>query len=358
MIEVDGAIEHNAMMNPTSNRMSAGSDDRAGLQALARDIVSRERERDSLFGEVGDLGRLLERLSGVTQDVHAPLDANETVTAAGLAISPVKAALCAREPLRTIVFIRGLAAAIEQARRPDRPVRVLYAGCGPLATLALPLMTLFDPEQASFTLVDIHAASLGSARGLVSRLGLEAHVAGYMLADACSLRLDPAALPDVIVSETMNAALRSEPQVAIMRHLAMQAPQALLVPESVTVEACLLRLGRELSPPLDDGGAPQPPRRERVELGPVFRLDAAAIRAWSGLDAALPAGVVRVPPTVPAGMQPRLLTKIVSFGSHRLQDWESSLNMPQHFPGRPALQGGETLQFAYRIGEQPGLVLL
>jgi hypothetical protein len=358
MIEIDGAIEHNAVMNPTSNRMSAGSDDRAGLQALAHDIVSQERERDSLFREVGMLGRLLERLSGVTPDVHVALGANETVTAAGLAISPVKAALCVREPLRTIVFIRGLAAAIEQERRPDRPVRVLYAGCGPLATLALPLMTLFDPDAVSFTLVDIHAASLDSARALVGHLGLETHVAGYVLADACSLRLDPAALPDVIVSETMNAALRSEPQVAIMRHLAMQAPLALLVPESVTVEACLLRLSKELSPPRDDGGAQQAPRRERVELGPVFHLDAAAIRAWSGMDAALPAGAVQVPATVPAGMQPRLLTKIVSFGSHRLQDWESSLNLPQHFPGRPVLQGGETLQFAYRIGEQPGLVLL
>ena len=358
MIEIDGVIEHNAMMNPTSNRMSAGSDDHAGLQALARDIVSPARERDSLFREVVDLSRMLERLSGVTPDVHVSVGANETVTAAGLAISPVKAALCAREPLRTIVFIRGLAAAIEQVRRPDRPVRVLYAGCGPLATLALPLMTLLDPEQASFTLVDIHAASLDSARALVRRLGLETHVAGYVLADACSLRLDPAALPDVIVSETMNAALRSEPQVAIMRHLATQAPQALLVPESVTVEACLLRLSKELSPPLEDGVAPRPPQRERVELGPVFRLDADAIRAWDGMDAELPAGVVRVPATVPAGMEPRLLTKIVCFGSHRLLDWDSSLNMPQHLPGRLVLQGGETLRFAYRIGEQPGLVLL
>lgn len=338
--------------------MSAASEDRACLQALARDIASPRRERDSLFREVVDLSRLLERMSGVTPDLHVSLGANETVTAAGLAISPIKAALCAREPLRTIVFIRGLAAAIEQARRPECPVRVLYAGCGPLATLALPLMTLFGPEQASFTLVDIHAASLDAARGLVRHLGLDDHVAAYVLADACSLQLDPGALPDVIVSETMNAALRSEPQVAIMRHLAMQAPQALLVPQSVIVEACLLRLSKELSPPLDDGGAPQPPRRERVELGPVFRLDAAAIRAWRGMDTALPAGAVQVPATVPSGMLLRLLTNIVCFGSHRLQDWESSLNLPQRVPGCPALQGGETLRFAYRIGAQPGLVLL
>lgn len=57
-------------------------------------------------------------------------------------------------------------------------------------------------------------------------------------------------------------------------------------------------------------------------------------------------------------MQARLLTKIVSFGAHRLDDWESSLNLPQHLPGRPTLQGGETLRFAYHVGAQPGLVLV
>jgi hypothetical protein len=335
-------------------------DDRAALHALAREIADPGRARDGLVGEATALWRLLERLTLLSPESQPDLGANQTRTGAGLAISPAKAALCAREPFRTIAFIKGLAAAIAQVRRPGRPVRVLYAGCGPFATLALPLMTLLDAQDAVFTLVDIHAASLDSARALVEGLGLASHVAGYVLADACTLRLPTDALPDVIVSETMNAALRSEPQVAIARNLATQAPAALLVPQSVTVDACLLRLGKEFAPALEGPDAvPQPAPRERIALGRVFELSAAAISAWGTMEGMhLPAATVRIPAEVPAGMQPRLLTKIVTFGPHTLDDYESSLNQPQHFPGRPALAGGERLQFAYRVSEEPGLALL
>lgn len=337
--------------------MTDTADPRAALQALASAITSAARGRDSLIPEAVALSRLLEGLTGLSPETQPELGANQTTTGGGLAISPIKAALCAREPLRTITFIRGLAAAIGQAGRTDRPVRVLYAGCGPFATLALPLMTVFSPAQVQFTLLDIHAESLEGARQLVAQLGLQASVAAYVLADACTLRLDAAAPPDVIVSETMNAALRSEPQVAIMRHLATQAPQALLVPESVTVEACLLRLRKELPPPVEPGMPLLPAQRERIELGPVFQLDAAAIAAWRGLEGELPAAAVQMPDPVPAGLQARLLTKIVCFGPHRLDDYESSLNQPQHFPGRLQPAGGERLQFAYLAGEAPGLVL-
>jgi hypothetical protein len=334
-------------------------EDLAELRETARAIASPARARESLMPESAALRLLLERCTGLAPE-NQQIDANgQTNTASGLALSPLRAAMCAREPLRTITFIKGLAAAIDEARLPDRPVRVLYAGCGPFATLALPLMTLFDAREAVFTLVDIHAASLDCARSLVEGFGLASHVSGYVLADACTLALDPKELPDVIVSETMNASLRSEPQVAIMRHLAAQAPKALLVPESVMVEACLLRPGKELPPPLESADAPpQPAQRERISLGTVFRLDRESIGAWEKEAGLLPAGAVRVPDEVPAGMQARLLTKIAAFGPHRLDDYESSLNLPQHLPGKPVLSGGEHLRFAYRISEAPGLTLL
>jgi hypothetical protein len=68
------------------------------------------------------------------------------------------------------------------------------------------------------TLLDIHAEALAPARALVAALGLDAGVADWVQADAAAYRLDPDALPDVIVSETMSAALKREPQVAITRN--------------------------------------------------------------------------------------------------------------------------------------------
>jgi hypothetical protein len=67
----------------------------------------------------------------------------------------------------------------------------------------------------------------------------------YTLTDACRYQIPSDRLPHVSVSETMNAALESEPQVALARHLLGQAPAAILVPSSVRVDAALLDPSKE-----------------------------------------------------------------------------------------------------------------
>lgn len=330
------------------------------LLRLARAITDAARPRQTLIGEAVALRELLERRAGLTLASETDLGAGQTALDSGLAISPLKAALCARECFRTVVFIKGLHAAILDAAgaagRGAGPVRVLYAGCGPFATLALPLMALLAPGQAVFTLLDIHEQSLAHVRALVTGLGLADRVEAFVRADATRYRMGAAA-PDVIVSETMNAALRSEPQVSIARHLAAQAPRALLVPARVTVRACLLHLAREFAPPLAaPDAAPVEPRRDRIDLGAVFELDGDSIRSWTGLAGPfLPAGEVRIPAPLAARYRAMLLTRIQVHGSHVLDDYDSSLNVPQPFPGKPILSGGERLRFRYRTGPRPGL---
>ncbi|GGY79101.1 hypothetical protein ACFFTM_11330 [Pseudoduganella plicata] len=217
-------------------------------------------------------------------------------------------------------------------------------------------MAMLGPERAAFTLLDIHEASIGHVRALVGDLGLSACVADYVQADATRYRIDPARPPHVIVTETMNAALRTEPQVAIARHLVKQAPGALLVPERVTVRACLLDPAAELTPPVWPGQPVPPLRRDRIELGTVFELSRATIVAWHGIDGAtLPAAAITVPPALAPRYAARLMTRIDAFGPHRLDGYESSLNLPQRLPGRPVLGGGERLVFDYRLGSEPGL---
>jgi len=328
------------------------------LRRLAQALTDPARERMSLLAEANALCDLMERRSTLPSPAGTTLGLDNTLLDSGLALSPAAAALCARQQLRTIVFVRAVHAAIEaQAATADGPVRVLYAGCGPYAPLALPLMALLGPRRAVFTLLDIHEASIGHLRALVEDLGLSACVDGYVQADATRHRIDPARPPHVIVSETMNAALRTEPQVAIARHLAAQAPAALLVPERVIVSACLLDPAAELTPPLQPGEPVPPLRRDRIDLGSVFELSGATIGAWRGLDGTtLPAATVTVPPALAPRYAARLLTRIDAFGPHRLDDYESSLNLPQRLPGRPVLTGGERLAFDYRLGSEPGLV--
>ncbi|MES3025803.1 MAG: hypothetical protein V4857_29850 [Pseudomonadota bacterium] len=329
---------------------SIGQNERALLRDLARQICDPARAMPELIGQVVALRELLERQQAFdfTPEVH--MAESQSWLDCGLAVSPLQAALCAREVLRSIAFIKGAAAAVAAARPAEqRPVRVLYAGCGPYALLALPLMALLTPQQVSITLLDIHPEALACARDLVERFGFAGHVGAFVCADATRHLLAPAPLPDVIVSETMNVCLGREPQVAITRHLLAQAPHAIMVPAAIRVDACLLDPAREASPA-------GPCARERVELGTVFELSARHVAAWAALDGAtLPAARIGLPAAIAPKLQFRLLTRIEVSDGISLSDYDGSLNLPQSLPGKPVFGGGEQLQFHYRLGANPGL---
>lgn len=327
------------------------------LAAISREILAPGRELIELLPQALALRDLFERLARFRIDTGRDIGAGETRLDSGLAISPTLAAMCIREPFRTLAFIRGLAGAIGDALHADRPVRVLYAGCGPYALLALPLMTAYSPAQARFTLLDIHQDALAGALALIDTFGLAGHLDGAFCADATRYEIPADALPDVIVSETVAVCLHNEPQVSIARHLLSQAPGARMVPRSVRVDACMLDVGREhLLLPADHAGGFPAPQRDRLPLGTLFELDAAAVHGWHGLEGdRLPAGRVRIPARLDARYRFHLLTRIDVHGENTLQDYDSSLTVPQPLPGRPSFEGGENLQFHYRLGSRPEL---
>lgn len=156
----------------------------------------------------------------------------------------------------------------------------------------------------------------------------------------------------------MNVCLGKEPQVSIARHLLAQAPDALMVPKAVSVEACLLNPSKELASVGlgQEEGEFVEPVRDRVYLGKVFELDAQNIRNWASITAdRLPAASIKIPAPLPERYQVQLLTRIMVYGQTCLQDYDSSLNLPQRLPGKPKFAGGETLQFHYMLGSHPGL---
>lgn len=315
----------------------------AELAAIATALCDPQRSLASLVGETVQLRQLVERHSRLSMDRQDGLRDGESFLPSGWAISPVQAGLCAREPYRSAAFIQGLALAVREQLGAGRPVRVLYAGCGPFALLALPVMAVLSATQVQFAILDVHAETLAYARDLIARLGLDSHVTAYICADAAIYRIPAAAMPDVIVSETMNTALGKEPQVAILRNLHAQAPAAALLPASVTVHLGLDR---------------RTPGEPCTDWGRVFALDADALRAWQhdhdyGGGDSLPAASIRLPDVLEQA--PRLLTRIRVHGDIVLGDHDCSLNLPLPLPGKPSLAGGSMLDFHYRLGGQPGL---
>jgi len=331
----------------TRDGAAGNTSELARLRDLGRAILAAGPRLCDAIQPVEALRLLAERLSGMDMTVRFNIGDGQTWLPSGLAVSPVTAALCAREFLRSAAFIQGAAKAIEQAaaRCGGRPVRVLYAGCGPYAFLVLPLLALWPAQQARFTLLDIHAEALAPARALVAALGLDAGVADWVQADAAAYRLDPDALPDVIVSETMSAALKREPQVAITRNLLAQAPGALMVPAEVRVDCVLCERPDKTTV-----------WSETTRLGTVFALNAATVAAWEAApDGSLPAATIALPAAVARHSTLRLLTEITVFGDIVLARGDCSLNNPRFLPGKPEFQGGQHVRFSYRLGLDPGI---
>ncbi|MBI5936814.1 MAG: class I SAM-dependent methyltransferase [Betaproteobacteria bacterium] len=325
------------------------------LKRLAQAIVDPKKTVRDLIPEAVALRDFFERKTNFQFDPSVNIASGETRLDSGLAVSPTIAAMCLRELARSAGFIRGMYQAIGDALQADRPVRVLYAGCGPYALLALPSMALLSPDRVRFTLLDVHQEALDRALALIDAFGFSDFLDDALCADATRYRIPPDQQPDIILSETMAVCLRNEPQVAIARHLLSQAPEARMVPQSVSVEAWLLNPSKEFTfmPAGHTGPIPEP-ERDRVYLGQVFELSAANVRAWENIQGdSLPAGRVSLPSELEKRYLPYLLTKIVVYGDNGLQDYDSSLTMPRNLRETPA--AGATLQFRYILGAHPEL---
>jgi hypothetical protein len=312
----------------------------------------------SLRQEILEMTALFAESGAITNDTLANLPAGETRTTHGLAISPKMAAMCAADFVRTVQFLRGTRAAINdvRARYPERPARVLYIGCGPYATLAVALMAVLAPSEACFTMLDVHPESIASVRSIIGALALADRVARYEAMDANSYRVDPGQPPDIILLETMQACLEVEPQVAITRHLSPQAPQAILIPQDVRIDLVWVDVSREFNFSGKDE-AEAAPRRDRVPVGTVFRLNRDTVSVWESISGnRLPGLEAALLESIDRRYQPMLFTIIRIYRDHVLQDYDSGLTTPRVFSTVVPLKPGTAIQFQYELGPHPRLV--
>lgn len=328
------------------------------LRRLTRLILESQSPAHSLRPEILELTRLLTNSQTIRPPQPEDISGGETRTLNGLALSPTMAAMCADDFVRTIEFIRGTHAAMVDLRQqiPNRPVRVLYVGCGPRATLVAPLMTVFSANEASFTLLDVHPDSIASARSIITSLGLESSVTNFETVDATTYRAHPDALPDVVLIETMRACLEAEPQVAITRHLLKQSPHAILIPQEVSIDLTLVNPAREFN--LDGRDPIQAAlQRDRIPVAPVFVLNRETVKSWEGNGSdRLPAAAARMPDPLETRYQPMLFTTIRVYENHILKDYDSGLTCPRRPSINDPIQPGDAIQFHYELGSRPRLI--
>lgn len=330
-------------------------ENRKRLRQLTYEIIDSKASAHLLEKQVIAMIEILSSAALQTTELYRDRSQGGSCTSSGLALSPQSAATCAGDFVRTVQFLRGLHCAIieKESRVPKRGVRILYAGCGPLAALAVPLMSVLSNSIATFTLLDIHRQSIESAKRIVSRLGLLNSVKEFEAIDACCYQLDPEFPPDIILTETMQACLESEPQVAITRHLLGQAPQAVLIPEEVRIDLRTVDVSREFASSL----SPQERNLQcgRINIGTVFALSRDAVLAWRDQNH-ISSTMIRIPHTIKRDYEPMLFTRIRVYGDHALDPYDSGLTIPRPPLSCNSLRRGDTVRFRYLEGRQPRLI--
>lgn len=277
-------------------------------------------------------------IDGLSNDTDVLLPSGKAIGSAG-------AAHCLLEMQRTAVFLRGIHKAIlrKQVEKRAETLNILYAGCGPYGTLIVPLLLLHKPGKLKVDLVEINPGSLAAIQKTINALDLNAYIDKIYGTDATHLTIEKPY--DIAVSETMQACLKKEPQVAIMQNLVPQLPpQTIFIPEEISVDAFLTNPKKEQEQLLYQGKkVGKPPR---ISLGNVLVINKNHLATTSNKQK------INIPAQTNGCYALTLFTTVKVFENEVLKERESSITLPVNlYDLRP--QESREITFRYIQGKMP-----
>ena len=343
----------------------------AQLSAITATLLDEGSSHQSVCLALDEFSHLCSGITGITPDTSFDAWAEDSFLDYGVAINPQAAAHCIHDYQRSVIFIRGVYAAINAAklRFPAQKLKILYAGCGPFATLLLPLLTQFESDELELYLLDIHQRSLDSVGRLLNQFGMDDYAVSLILGDACEYQ-HPERL-HIIVAEVMQKALEQEPQVAVTANLAPQlCENGLFIPEQIEVKLCLAQWDNERKLMKKNASAKdglqcaqsllRSPVVFRQPIGTIFTLsptNSAAdtqAKANSAAKLELNAAVVKMPAIDHIERYDVLmLTHIQVFEDYVLGDYESEITLPHKCYDFPPLQRLARYHVRYQLGTYP-----
>lgn len=292
---------------------------------------------------VDQIYEIYSQITGVRVDtIHLDKD---ILLPSGKAISTAAAAHCLLEMKRTAVFLRGINKVIIQklSQATDKPIRILYVGTGPYGTLLTPLLPLYTSTDLKVDLLDINRQSLIALHDLIGTLGLSKYVGDVFCTDATTFTVTKHY--DIVISETMLACLKSEPQVAIMQHLIPQLEDdCIFIPEEISIDASLTNPKMEMDRLMYFENE-QPPF-ERIPLGNIFTVNKYR------LDSSLYRKTLTIPDSKDEFPVLKLFTTVTVFGDEMLSDNDSSITLPKQYCDFRRQQA-QQVEFWYVQGEKP-----
>lgn len=251
-----------------------------------------------------------------------------TKTGGGIALSPSDALACMKDPIRTVRFIKGVYFGIKDLHKKYQHItlNILYAGCGPVAPLILPLLHLFSKEEISITLVDIHPESMEIAKSLIRKLNASDYFADYVIADATVYSF-PTEIPlHCLISETMDKALTIEPQVEILKNLSHQIePDGIQIPERIELQMTYSFFSKRPFFKTDHPKVEEPYTSYTKEIFPHFHIDKRNSNSlnipYSSIAYNKPEEIINAPDIC-------ILTRVVIYDAIVLEDAQSLITNP------------------------------
>jgi hypothetical protein len=334
------------------------------LRSIADTILDESSSQLRLQAALDEYSQLCARVSGIQPDAGFNSQAGDQLLAEGVAIGPRAAAHCITDYQRTVVFIRGVYAAIndsitKQQQRSDRPpLNILYAGCGPFATLLMPLLERFDPGALDITLLDIHAESLASVGRLISHFGLEFYDIATVKADASTYQHHTPL--HLIIAETMQKALEQEPQLAVTANLVPQLlPKGVFIPQQVRVQLCLADPASFMTAVSAIAVSSCQHKRFVAELISLNQshishiMDTLEKDPGSGSYQVVATELIMPADEGAQGRELFMFTQVVVYGDYTLDDFDAEITLPSgvHDIATPA--AGTPFFVAYRLGAYP-----
>lgn len=281
---------------------------------------------------------------------------NETIVTGGVALSSFDAGSCVDDYLRTVYFIKGIHKALTKLCNdyPEKSINILYAGCGPYATLLLPLLSLFDKNSINAILLDINVSSLDSVQNLISIIGLEEYKLQLIEANAITYKKPENFIIDLAISETMHYGLTREPQVAIVKNIITQMPtHGILIPQEINIDLAYTFYAKE--PFIQDavhsikGYNELQPYIFRIDLDRLFTISKEHFNGQIKNESKFESNFYNLPDDFSNHPDLCIFTELVIFDDVELKTAESYITNPYCVTSLYNLEGSSAFQLVYDI---------
>lgn len=323
-------------------------DKKQELKNITQILLNKDSYHSELLNAAKSLADFFENYSSIsTKSSHYELenDSKPTYLDSGVAISPLDAAICTNEYMRTTKYLRGIFEAINDLllEFKEQKIHILYAGCGPYGTLIIPILSFFKPKQLKVSFLDIHQTSLGSVQNILSELNLDDFVSEYIQEDATKYMVSKDT--HLIVTETMKAAFDDEPQVAITLNLLPQLhKEGIFIPQRVVVGFETANIKYETQNNILTRMKKSKYLCDVIDLDTIKHITEENLTCNKNYIFSEDAD---------EKMEPYFTTTIYIYKDNILKEYECSLNIPKKIKFNKKLLKGNHVAFNYMFGKKP-----